>query len=737
MKKRIIALLLACCFVFAAAPVYAGAATGQQVTAGAVTVTAGNTATVTLKAENFAGVAALDVYLYYDAAVFTVSSTSNGSLLTNAQASVNTATAGEIKLSTMALEGMNGSGSLLTVRFAVSGTATPDTYPITVAIGRAYDTTLQPVAVGSAGGSITVTKPVQTETFTIYGNADRSTLQKGDMLTYRVRSSSSSRAFVSGEFTLNYDHELFAFDSAVLESALTGEGAIYSVNSSVLGQVRIAYANEDPVNSYYLFTVKLTVIANVDTTTTVTAKATNMYREDLSAYLPDDYVSTLTLTKLPEVTDHPDAFLRTDRLVVGEQSKSVFTLEAGAGVAAADFRITYDPAVLRCLGVSKSEETDAMVIINDHVSDGAIRFSYVNAAQPAEEQTILEILWEPIQSPATHYQTTLSGVGVVDSQQTAVELEYVTDSGCIYEKTVTEPTRQEDGSADYRCSCGEGFSEVLPAIPNPAAQQGTTLYATLPEALEKASADSTLQLLQSDSAAQLVEKSLILDLNGFDLTGEITVSEGCTLTVLDSQTEDYTVEDDAFGYGLLAEVSGNVIAADGYIAVTEADGLSFHRVALEITDMVLRPSAAGVYYKSAFSGDEIVARQVSRYGVALSVQGAPNAENPGICSWHDAFTSGSVASGTLLKGIMKTKNSEDANASNAEMEVYGRAYILTNDGQYIFGDTVSRSLRQQVELIDAQWATLDEAQKAGLLELYRTYEAAMNTWQLPNISNAA
>ena len=53
MKNRILALLLTLCMLLSAVPVYAGAATGQLVSANGVTVTAGNTVTVTLKAENF------------------------------------------------------------------------------------------------------------------------------------------------------------------------------------------------------------------------------------------------------------------------------------------------------------------------------------------------------------------------------------------------------------------------------------------------------------------------------------------------------------------------------------------------------------------------------------------------------------------------------------------------------------------------------------------------------------
>ena len=458
MIKRGIALLLALCLIYSAAPVYAGAASGQKVSANAVTVMAGHTAYVTLKAENFQNIAALDVYVYYDAGVFTVSGTSNGSMLSGAQASVNTAEAGTIKLSAMALNGINGTGTLLKVYFETAVNCTPGTYPITVAIGRAHDGNLAQASIQSANGSVTVNKPVATESFYLYDVVNTDYLKKEDILAYQLYSQYQS--FVSGEFTVEYDHELFAFDAIELDAALTGEGAVYSVNSSVLGQVRIAYANDTAVSAYRLFTVKLKVIGDVDTTSTVKATANNMYRADLSAYLPGSWSRSVTLQK-QQINDDPDAFLRMEQLIVGQQSGSVFCLEAGTGIAAADFTVTYDPATLRCVDVKVCEGLEAvggMVVINDNYQNGAIRFSYINMDAYSEaELPIVKITWEPLCSPDDHYQITLGGVGVVDTEQEPIALEYVTDSGCIFIRTVVPPTCLLDGYTDHTCACGENF----------------------------------------------------------------------------------------------------------------------------------------------------------------------------------------------------------------------------------------------------------------------------------------
>ena len=463
MSRRIFALFLALCLILTAAPISVGAATGQQVTAGAVTVTAGNTASVTLRAENFVNLAALDVYIYYDPAIFTVSSTGNGSMLSGAQTSVNTAEAGKITLSMMSLNGISGSGNLITVYFNTGADTEPGTYPITVAIGRAYDSSLQPVTVSGVSGSVTVNKPVETQSFRVYNymTLENNPLQKGDTLTCKI-ANLYGYYFVSGEFTLEYDHEMFVLESVELDSRLLGEGAVYSVNSSVLGQVRLAYANAEPVNSFYMFTVKLKVIADADTTTTVKAQASNVYRADLSPYLPDSVSGTVTLKKSPHVADHPDAFFRTEDLEVGRQNKSVFCLEAGAGVAAADFTLTYDPTVLRCVNVVMAEgleDLGGMLVINDNYAAGSIRFSYVNmSAYDAEDLPLVEITWEPLRSPQTHYEILSGAVGIVDEKQNPITLEYVTDSGCILAPVITAPTCTEGGYTSHTCAaCGDSY----------------------------------------------------------------------------------------------------------------------------------------------------------------------------------------------------------------------------------------------------------------------------------------
>ena len=269
-----------------------------------------------------------------------------------------------------------------------------------------------------------------------------------------------------------------------------------------------------------------------------------------------------------------------------------------------------------------------------------------------------------------------------------------------------------------------------------AAVNAQQCYDTLQAAVE----DYTAGVIQlcSDAADITVTKDVYLDLNGHSIS-DVTVTGG-TLYCMDSQTADYSVADG--NYGKLTDVTGSVAAisretADAdYLMVTADEGISFHAVELQITAMTLRPGAAGVYYASRFSGDEVVARQVQSYGIALSVKAVPTALNmDALCAYSvcDDFAFGTnSATGTLLTGIMSESNTAEENTRNAAMPVYGRPYIQTAEG-YVFGSYIARDLQTQVEAVDGILQELNASQADALLAMYQSYRSVMDLWEIPNI----
>jgi len=243
-------------------------------------------------------------------------------------------------------------------------------------------------------------------------------------------------------------------------------------------------------------------------------------------------------------------------------------------------------------------------------------------------------------------------------------------------------------------------------------------------------------------------KNAVLDLNGCDIDGTVTVDAGKTLYCMDTATDDYDIKDGI--YGKIKAISGDVKGASArvegtkdYMMITESDGISFHRVNLTLTHITLSPEKVSVYYKSAFEGDELVAANVKQFGIAFSLTEAPDKDNlvEGKYSKFYGFKAGEgmngTSAGTYVINIMKDSNTEYENGMNAKHAIYGSAYVLTNEGEYYFGQVESRSFRDVVIGTNEIWDTLSAEQKTAVVGLYNRFEGNMKFWGLDKIMVAA
>ena len=269
-----------------------------------------------------------------------------------------------------------------------------------------------------------------------------------------------------------------------------------------------------------------------------------------------------------------------------------------------------------------------------------------------------------------------------------------------------------------------------------AAINGDTGYTSVQEALN--AFDGGAVKLLTDAGDILVDKDTYLDLNGYDVAN-VTVANG-TLYVMDSQTDDFTVADGNYGK-ITGTVTGAVkavsaedsCAAYGYLQVTEAAGISFHCVAMDIYAITLRPDVAGVNYDCSFAADEVVAPLIKSYGVALSAYGDPDETRKDWCfSEYTDFAAGENKKATLLSNVMKSGIADINNQARANMPVYGRAYLKTESG-YIFGQTVCRDFQQQTELTDQNWEAYTKDLRKETRTMYETYQAIIDKWDISNV----
>lgn len=464
--RRILAFLLMTAILLTVMPVVAIAETTPAVSVSSHTVRQGNSVTVRISAENCAQLSMLELNLYYDSEAFTVSNTSKGGLVSSTSGlfMVDDDTPGQLHIFAMDALGMSDSATVLSITFRVSETAAVKTHSLRLAVGETYDMDRKPVTVGSTGGSLTVTEKTTTvTTFRLSSTVNQSSgLEKGDQVRFVLRNS-SRYSFASGEFTVGYDSNLFAVESVELAQQMLTEDAVYSVNTNIRGSVLMAYSAVNAVNAYEVMTVTLKVIADVDTSTTISYSCANVYREDRTAYAPYSGSYSLYLTKLPEVIDHPDIWVAMQRHVVGKSGYATVMLEQGAGVAAGDFTITYDPAVLQVTDVVPAADVEAIggqLMVNDDFKNGTIRFSYIHEeGYQVTQFALLQIQWTALQAPTDHTQVTMTGKMVYDKQYNPLTLEYPAQTGCVYVPEVIAPTCTSQGYTVYTCPCGEQFED--------------------------------------------------------------------------------------------------------------------------------------------------------------------------------------------------------------------------------------------------------------------------------------
>ena len=250
-----------------------------------------------------------------------------------------------------------------------------------------------------------------------------------------------------------------------------------------------------------------------------------------------------------------------------------------------------------------------------------------------------------------------------------------------------------------------------------------TYYDTLAAALSAAKKGDTVRLLASADNVT-APGGIVLDLSGWNI-GSLTATGA--MSVMDSATDDYTVED-LYGYGKIANISGDVQPAGDYLASGEKD-TSFHRYALKITKVNLRPGATGIYYTADICMDEAAKQFIDSHGITVST----NTNTPAVGAADSLYTTGTTS--VLISGIMDGQATDTVDAATL---IYGRPYIKFANGGVLYGCVVSTSLQQVTEVVNEKnWGKIDVVQHRAMMKMYNTYATQMASWKVDKMVTAA
>ena len=252
-------------------------------------------------------------------------------------------------------------------------------------------------------------------------------------------------------------------------------------------------------------------------------------------------------------------------------------------------------------------------------------------------------------------------------------------------------------------------------------QNGEThYYADVATALAHCEEGSVLRLREDLSEPIAVSQKLIIDLNGYNINADITGD----LYIMDSQTDDYYVKDTA-GYGVVTGATAEPL--EGYVAVEESGGTSYHKVNVALVKVNLRAADVGIYYTAKFRYDDVVAKYLDTAGVTLSTTSeAPTADDSDPTCLYTTSNNSVLVKNILAEGAN--------NAKRAKMLIYARAYLKLSDGTFIYSEVSATNLQTLVETVDARsWNKLSAAQKGVLADMYAAYADTMSKWNIPNL----
>ena len=382
----------------------------------------------------------------------------------SALGTVNTETAGQVSFNGACLDGISGSQNILRLDFRVRPDAAAGEYLLDILIENAYNTGLDTVSLSGAPGVFTVTEPQSTtKTLYFYSGSSVSTLHKGEQVNITARTY-GSQGLAAGKLEFRYDAALFTCVAAEPLSALSG--AVKSLDTSRAGYVSAAFASKEEIPGGELLRLTLEAVADVDADTSVTFAASELYDTALAAMNGIGFTQALTLRRA-EVTPETPALRVTMPAAArtNETITAVATLDSGSGLAAADFCISYDTALLTCTGVKVSagmESVDGVCIeTNPKIDGGQVKFTFICAKGFADGAELVTMTFQPKKEGAVTLTPTIT-TSAVGADRRPIALDMCAASCEVKDPFFEVTFRDEDGTVLSRQSVRYRAAAVPP-----------------------------------------------------------------------------------------------------------------------------------------------------------------------------------------------------------------------------------------------------------------------------------
>ena len=430
---------------------------------GSASAAPGETRSVYVSGSNLEALAGVEGIISYDNTALELTGAAMVGAF-SALGTVNTETAGQVSFNGACLDGISGSQSILRLDFRVRPDAAAGDYLLDILIENAYNTGLATVTLSGAPGVFTVTEPqTATKTLCFSSGSSVSTLHKGEQVSITARTY-GSQGLAAGKLEFRYDAALFTCVAAEPLAALSG--AVKSLDASRAGYVSAAFASEEEIPGGELLRLTLEAVADVDADTSVTFAASELYDTALAAMNGVGFTQALTLRKTEVTPETPalrvtmPAAARTDETIT-----AVAVLDRGSGLAAADFCISYDTALLTCTGVEVSagmESVDGVCIVtNPNFDGGQVKFTFICEKGFVDEAVLLTMTFQPEKEGTVTLMPTVT-TSAVGADRRPIALDMCAASCEVKDPFFAVTFRDEDGTVLSRQSVRYRAAAVPP-----------------------------------------------------------------------------------------------------------------------------------------------------------------------------------------------------------------------------------------------------------------------------------
>lgn len=430
---------------------------------GSASAAPGETRSVYVSSSNLEALAGVEGIVSYDDTALELTGAAMVGAF-SALGTVNTETAGQVSFNGACLDGISGSQNILRLDFRVRPDAAAGKYLLDILIENAYNTGLVTVSLSGASGVFTVTEPQSTtKTLYFYGSSDASALHKGEKVTVTARTY-GNQGLAAGKLEFRYDAALFTCVAAEPLSALSG--AVKSLDISRAGYVSAAFASEEEIPGGELLRLTLEAAADVGADTSVTFAASELYDTALAAMNGVGFTRALTLRRA-EVTPETPALRVTMPAAArtNETITAVATLDSGSGLAAADFCISYDTALLTCTGVKVSAGTESVdgvyIVTNPKIDGGQVKFTFICAKGFADRAELVTMTFQPKKEGAVTLTPTVT-TSAVGADRRPIALDMCAASCEVKDPFFEVTFRDEDGTVLSRQSVRYRAAAVPP-----------------------------------------------------------------------------------------------------------------------------------------------------------------------------------------------------------------------------------------------------------------------------------